>query len=146
MALDRGLIQVYTGDGKGKTTAALGLALRASGEGLRVYIIQFMKGWPHYGELVALQHQPNITLVQFGRPEFVKRESPDPRDVRMAQDAWQHGLDILTDGKYDVSSWTRSTLRWIMGCCRWIRSWRCSTPSRRMLSWCSRDGLLILRS
>jgi cob(I)alamin adenosyltransferase len=102
MTLDCGLIEVYTGDGKGKTTAALGLAVRASGEGLRVYIIQFMKGWPHYGELVALQHQPNITLVQFGRPEFARREGPDPRDVRMAQAAWQHGLDILTAGKYDV--------------------------------------------
>jgi len=102
MPLHPGLVQVYTGDGKGKTTAALGLALRAAGQGLRVYIIQFMKGWPDYGELNALRHQPNITLVQFGRPEFVDRENPDPQDVRMAQEAWQRGLDVLSDGRYDV--------------------------------------------
>jgi len=102
MPLQPGLIQVYTGDGKGKTTAALGLALRAAGQGLRVYIVQFMKGWPDYGELTALRHQPNITLVQFGRPDWVNRDNPDPRDVRMAQEAWQHGLDVLSDGRYDV--------------------------------------------
>jgi cob(I)alamin adenosyltransferase len=49
--VDRGLVQVYTGDGKGKTTAALGLALRAAGHGLCIEIVQFMKGWPGYGEL-----------------------------------------------------------------------------------------------
>jgi len=100
--LKQGLIEVYTGDGKGKTTAALGLALRAAGHDMRVYIVQFMKGWPHYGELVALQHQPNITLVQFGRPDFVDRDNPDPQDVRMAQDALQHSLDVLSSGQYDV--------------------------------------------
>lgn len=102
MRLERGLIQVYTGDGKGKTTAALGLALRAAGHGLRVYIIQFMKGWPHYGELRALANHPYITLVQFGRPSFVNREHPDPEDIRCAQEAYQHSLDLLVNGQYDV--------------------------------------------
>ncbi|MBC7232292.1 MAG: cob(I)yrinic acid a,c-diamide adenosyltransferase [Chloroflexi bacterium] len=102
MRLERGLIQVYTGDGKGKTTAALGLALRAAGHGLRVYIVQFMKGWPHYGELSALAAQPNITLVQFGRPNFVNRKHPDPQDIRLAQEAYQHSLDLLANGQYDV--------------------------------------------
>jgi len=102
VALERGLIEVYTGDGKGKTTAALGLALRAAGHGMQVYIVQFMKGWPHYGELEALQHQPNVTLVQFGRPDFVDRDNPDPQDVRMAQEALQHSLDVLSTGEYDV--------------------------------------------
>jgi cob(I)alamin adenosyltransferase len=100
--LEQGLIQVYTGDGKGKTTAALGLALRAAGHGLKVYIVQYMKGWPDYGELAALQHQPNITLVQFGRPDFVDREDPDPKDIEQAQKALQHSLDVLCDGGYDV--------------------------------------------
>jgi cob(I)alamin adenosyltransferase len=102
MRLEQGLIQVYTGDGKGKTTAALGLALRAAGHGLQVYIVQYMKGWPDYGELAALRHQPNITLVQFGRPDFVDREHPDPEDIKLAQQALQHSLDVLRDGRYDV--------------------------------------------
>ena len=100
--LEQGLIQVYTGDGKGKTTAALGLALRAAGHGLQVYIVQYMKGWPDYGELAALQHQPNVTLVQFGRPDFVDRESPDPKDIELAQKALQHSLDVMRVGRYDV--------------------------------------------
>jgi len=102
MHLDQGLIQIYTGDGKGKTTAALGLALRAAGHDMQVYIVQFMKGWPHYGELVALRRQPNITLRQFGRPDFVDRDKPDPRDVRMAREALQHSLDVIASGEYDV--------------------------------------------
>jgi cob(I)alamin adenosyltransferase len=102
MRLDQGLIEVYTGGGKGKTTAALGLALRAAGQGLQVYIVQFMKGWPDYGELTALKRQPNITLVQFGRPDFVDRDNPDPQDVRMAQEALEHSFDIVSSGRYDV--------------------------------------------
>jgi len=100
--LERGMVQVYTGGGKGKTTAALGLALRAAGQGLRVYIVQFMKGWPYYGELGALQHQPNITLVQFGRAQFVNRQNPAPEDVQQAEEALRHGLDVLRKGQYDV--------------------------------------------
>jgi cob(I)alamin adenosyltransferase len=100
--LERGIVQVYTGNGKGKTTAALGLALRAAGQGLRVHIVQFMKGWPYYGELGALQHQSNITLVQFGRAGFVNRENPAPEDVQLAKEALRHCLDVLRQGQYDV--------------------------------------------
>lgn len=102
MALDRGLIEVYTGDGKGKTTAALGLAMRAAGQGLRVYIVQFMKGWPHYGELETVGQHPSITLQQFGRPDFVDKQNPDPVDVRMAQEALDHAREVLTSGEYDL--------------------------------------------
>lgn len=70
---ERGLVQIYTGDGKGKTTAALGLALRAAGHGARVEIIQFMKGWKFYGELQALKHIPLITIIQTGRPDYIQR-------------------------------------------------------------------------
>lgn len=63
-----GLIHVYTGDGKGKTCAAIGLALRAVGQSLRVYIIQFMKGGAYTGEFVSMKNfLPNIEAVQFGR-------------------------------------------------------------------------------
>ncbi len=96
------MIQVYTGDGKGKTTAALGLAMRAAGQGLKVYIVQFMKGWPHYGELNTVAQHANITLKQFGRPDFVDRENPAPVDVRMAQEALDHAREIVMGGEYDL--------------------------------------------
>lgn len=102
MPLEKGLIQVYTGPGKGKTTAALGLALRAAGQDMKVYIIQFMKGWPHYGELTSIEKLPNITLRQFGRPNFVNRDKPDPEDVEQARQALDHARQILTSGDYDV--------------------------------------------
>jgi cob(I)alamin adenosyltransferase len=95
-------VQVYTGDGKGKTTAALGLAMRAAGHGLRVYIIQFMKGWPNYGELKTVGGHPQITLRQFGRPEFVDPEKPEPLDREMAQEALREARQVLTSGSYDL--------------------------------------------
>jgi cob(I)alamin adenosyltransferase len=99
---EMGLIHVYTGDGKGKTTAALGLAMRAAGQGLRVYIIQFMKGWPHYGELESLRQHPNITIEQFGRAEYVSKENPEPVDIRLAREALEQGREIVMSGDYDV--------------------------------------------
>jgi cob(I)alamin adenosyltransferase len=102
MPLERGLIQVYTGLGKGKTTAALGLALRAAGQSLKVYIIQFMKGWSNYGELVSVKKLPSITLRQFGRPEFVDKDHPDPEDIRQAHQALEHARQVILGGQYDV--------------------------------------------
>ncbi|MCJ7620430.1 MAG: cob(I)yrinic acid a,c-diamide adenosyltransferase [Anaerolineae bacterium] len=102
MKSEKGLIHVYTGHGKGKTTAALGQAMRAAGQGLRVYIIQFMKGWPHYGELESVRQHPNITIRQFGRPDYVSKESPEPVDIRMAEEALEHGREIVRSGDYDL--------------------------------------------
>jgi cob(I)alamin adenosyltransferase len=96
------LVQVYTGDGKGKTTAALGLAMRAAGHGLRVYIVQFMKGWPNYGELKTVGGHPQITIRQFGRPEFVDSEKPEPLDREMAQEALREARRVLISGSYDL--------------------------------------------
>ena len=67
-----GLIQVYFGNGKGKTTAALGLALRAAGRGKEVLIVQFMKKWD-YGELHSIQLIPQITIKTFGTKDFVHK-------------------------------------------------------------------------
>lgn len=98
---EEGMIQVYTGDGKGKTTAALGLALRAAGHGLQVYIVQFMKGVP-YGELAGLAHVPNVTIKQFGRPDWVDSDGVTDEDRAMAERALQDGAAALRSGRYDL--------------------------------------------
>jgi cob(I)alamin adenosyltransferase len=97
-----GLVQVYTGDGKGKTTAALGLALRACGHGLSVYMIQFMKGDIEYGELKAAQWIPKLTIIQFGRPDFVNRENPLDVDIEFANKALIHAKDIISSKNHDI--------------------------------------------
>ncbi|MFX0125794.1 MAG: cob(I)yrinic acid a,c-diamide adenosyltransferase [Candidatus Hodarchaeota archaeon] len=103
MTNDLGLLQIYTGDGKGKTTAALGLAMRAAGHGLKVYMIQFMKGQINYGELETAKKISNFTIVQFGRPEFVDKEKPAEVDIKLAHDALAHAREILQGGKrYDI--------------------------------------------
>jgi cob(I)alamin adenosyltransferase len=97
----RGLVQVYTGKGKGKTSAALGLGLRAAGHGFEVYMIQFMKGQINYGELEAVKRIPNFTIRQFGRPDFVDKSNPDPKDIQLAQDALNHARKIIEVGSID---------------------------------------------
>lgn len=98
---DHGYIQVYTGDGKGKTTAAIGLAVRAVGAGKSVYIGQFLKGQA-YSEISALQQfMPGITTEQFGLRCFVNR-NPKPEDIQKAADGLRKIKSILKSGKYDV--------------------------------------------
>lgn len=90
--MEKGLLLMYTGNGKGKTTAALGLSLRALGHGQKVGFLQFMKGSKNYGEVKMAEKLNNFTLVQSGRDSFVSYDNPDPIDVAMAHD----GLNILT--------------------------------------------------
>ncbi len=97
-----GLVHVYTGDGKGKTTAALGLALRACGHGLKVQMIQFMKGDIDYGELKACASLPNFSIVQFGRSDFVDKEEPAKEDIEFAQQALEYAKDIVQKGELDI--------------------------------------------
>lgn len=97
-----GLVQVYTGEGKGKTTAALGLALRATGHGFKVYIVQFMKGKINYGELESAKRMPNLTIVQFGRAEFVDKKRPESIDIDYARRGLDHAKEIVASGKYDM--------------------------------------------
>ena len=84
--LGRGCIHLYTGDGKGKTTAALGLALRAAGSGLTTCIVQFMKG-RHYSELESVKKLGGlVTIEQYGHPDFCRvTDPPDPGDVQRAR-------------------------------------------------------------
>jgi cob(I)alamin adenosyltransferase len=101
--LEQGLVQVYTGNGKGKTTASLGLALRATGHGLKVFVIQFMKGSTVYGELAAAERlAPELTIRQVGRDTFVSRSHPDPEDVRMATEGFTLARDMVISGQYDL--------------------------------------------
>ena len=103
MKLEQGFIQVYTGNCKGKTTAALGLALRAVGREMMVCMIQFMKGGGPYGEhLAALRLAPYLTIIQTGREGWVNRENPDPEDVRLAGEALETARKALTSGDYDL--------------------------------------------
>jgi cob(I)alamin adenosyltransferase len=96
MGLEKGLIQVYTGDGKGKTTAALGLALRALGQGLKVIMIQFLKGDSRSGELaMARRLSPDLEIRPMGRKGFVGPDGPTPGDLRLAKAALEEVQRIL---------------------------------------------------
>ena len=102
MALERGCVQVYTGNGKGKTTAALGLALRAIGRGLKVCVFQFIKGGGPYGEhLIAEKLAPLFTIIQTGRPGWVNTKDIT-EDRRVAQDALNQARKILLSDEYDL--------------------------------------------
>lgn len=94
-----------TGPGKGKTTAALGTAFRAVGQGLRVLMVQFIKGSWHYGELESakLLGDDRITILPMGRG-FVKvgAEKPDPEDVRLVEEAWRLAAEKMAGGEYDL--------------------------------------------
>jgi cob(I)alamin adenosyltransferase len=101
--LMRGYVQVYTGNSKGKTTAALGLAFRAMGQGFKTYIGQFIKGQP-YGELEAAKiASPYITIEQYGKDTFIHVQNPpDPEDIKMAQEGLAKARAAMISGKYDI--------------------------------------------
>ncbi len=100
----KGLILINTGPGKGKTTAAMGTALRAVGTGMRVLMLQFLKGSWHYGELDAVQaFGANFVLKQMGRG-FVKigGAEADPEDVRLVEEAWNEAREAIYSGEWDM--------------------------------------------
>ena len=97
----KGYIQVYTGDGKGKTTAALGLALRAAGAGFKVYIAQFVKGMKYCELNILPRFSDYITLKQYGRDCFIKRE-PTKKDILAAQEGLKEVKEIMCSGEYQM--------------------------------------------
>ncbi|NOX90041.1 MAG: cob(I)yrinic acid a,c-diamide adenosyltransferase [Calditrichaeota bacterium] len=101
--LEKGYVQIYTGNGKGKTTAAIGLAVRAVGSGLRVYFAQFMKNYP-YGEIPILQSlQPNITIVRWGDDRFVFKKEPPSNELKAEMNrGLNEALQAMKSGRYDV--------------------------------------------
>ncbi|MCW3788847.1 cob(I)yrinic acid a,c-diamide adenosyltransferase [Plebeiibacterium sediminum] len=98
--MTKGYVHVYTGDGKGKTTAAIGLSVRAIGAGKRVYFAQFVKG-KYYSEISVLDKIPNITIKQYGLRCFIKKD-PTQEDQQAAQKGLMDVVLILKEGLYDV--------------------------------------------
>lgn len=102
MSLELGTVQIYTGNGKGKTTAALGLSLRAVGRGLSVCFFQFIKGGGPYGEQLAAERlAPLFTIIQTGRPGWVDTKDIT-EDRRLAQEALERAKQLLASGIYDL--------------------------------------------
>ncbi|EAT14322.1 cob(I)yrinic acid a,c-diamide adenosyltransferase [Desulfuromonas acetoxidans] len=101
--LKKGLVQIYTGNGKGKTTAALGLAFRAVGRGLRVHIMHFMKLDSDYGEMTSGKKMgPNWSVEQVGRSGFVSFTNPAEEDIELAQQAFCRAVELARSDDYDL--------------------------------------------
>lgn len=98
--MEKGYVQIYTGNGKGKTTAALGLALRAICAGKKVFIGQFTKGMK-YSELKAAEFLPGLTIEQFGRDRFIFN-NPEEEDIKYAKAGLERIKEVTTSGQYDV--------------------------------------------
>ncbi len=99
--LEKGLVQVYTGNGKGKTGAAFGLALRAMGRGLKVCMVQFIKGGFDYGELYIVEKLPYLEMAAYGRGQFITGK-PTTEDFIEAKKAFDHANRAIRNGKFDI--------------------------------------------
>ena len=95
----KGYVQVYTGNGKGKTTAAIGLAIRALGAGWRVFFAQFLKGGEYSEHKALAKCSDRITIKTYGRNVFIKGK-PEDEDVRLAQAAYKEIAEIVATGRY----------------------------------------------
>jgi len=97
-----GLVHLYTGDGKGKTTSAIGLIVRAAGHGLRCCLVQFMKGKYPYGEVKSLKKLGGVTIKQFGTLDFVHKGKEREVDRKEARKALGFAAKALTSGRFDL--------------------------------------------
>jgi len=98
----KGLVQIFTGDGKGKTSAAIGAVIRALGHGLKVYIALFMKGDYLYGERKILSGLPGVTLESFGSSQFIDPENIKPEEIEQARKALAAAREAMLGGEYDL--------------------------------------------
>ncbi len=100
--MELGLVQVYTGDGKGKTTASIGLAMRAVGKGMKVLMVQFLKGRA-YGELESAKlFSDRFRIIQSGLDSFVKKGEPSAEDLRLAHEGLETARRAIMSGEYDI--------------------------------------------
>jgi len=99
--MEKRLLHIYTGNGKGKTTAALGLCMRAAGRGWSALVVQFMKGMD-YGELNSFASVPGVAIEQYGREGFVDKCHPDSGDPGRAARALERARGALASGEYDL--------------------------------------------
>jgi len=97
-----GLVEVFTGNGKGKTSAALGIALRAAGHGMRVHIIFFMKGDYPYGERESFSHLVNVDVSHFGQETFVDPSNVKAEEIAEAKRGLDKAREVIQGGSYDV--------------------------------------------
>jgi cob(I)alamin adenosyltransferase len=97
-----GLVQIFTGDGKGKTSAALGTVVRALGQGLRVCIVVFMKGDYPYSEWKFLQDIPGVTVARFGFTSFTDPNNIKPEEKEQAEAALTYARRVMLAGEYDM--------------------------------------------
>jgi len=100
--LKKGLVEVFTGSGKGKTSAALGVVLRAAGQGLRSHIIYFMKGEYPYGERKVFPLLPNVTYQSFGHEDFVDPNNVKDEERQQARQGLEAARQALAGGDYDL--------------------------------------------
>ncbi|MDP8226606.1 MAG: cob(I)yrinic acid a,c-diamide adenosyltransferase [Candidatus Celaenobacter polaris] len=96
------MLHIYTGNGKGKTTASLGLATRFLGHNKKVCVIQFMKKNIEYGEITFFKTVPNIDIIQFGTPDFVDKKQPKQIDLNEAVKGFQKAKEVILSKKYDL--------------------------------------------
>ncbi|GAW91048.1 cob(I)yrinic acid a,c-diamide adenosyltransferase [Calderihabitans maritimus] len=103
MVLEKGLVQLYTGDSKGKTTAALGLSLRAVGHGFRVFIVQFLKTGQNYGELKSIARlYPEVQIKSFGAPGFIAVRGIQEEDRILAREAMDFVWDLIKNPRAEI--------------------------------------------
>jgi len=101
-SFEKGLVQIFTGDGKGKTSAALGVVLRALGDGLRVCVIVFMKGDYPYSEWKILSTLPNVKVARFGFRTFTDPANVKPEEIEQAKQALAAAREAMLSGDYEL--------------------------------------------
>lgn len=119
--LQHGYIQVYTGNGKGKTTASLGLAMRALGRGWKVLIVMFTKGGNDYGELISFsqlcpQMKDNVKIVQAGLDRIVYSNNIKEEDKLLIQEGWKTAQDAIKEDKYQLIILDEANIAIDLGC------------------------------